>query len=128
QQALATVLGTSIYIFLMTFLARQPVNYPAVWLVLLALPIAVDWRGVRARLAGLADWLRRAELRTWGERLAAALLLFILGMHWLINMKPEISADGLAMHLAVPVNIAAQHRLTFEPARFIWSVMPMGAD
>ena len=43
-------------------------------------------------------------------------------------LKPEIGTDGLAMHLAIPMNIAANHRMTFEPARFLWAVMPMGAD
>ena len=31
-------------------------------------------------------------------------------------LKPEASADGLAMHLAIPANIAANHMLTFDPA------------
>src|SRR5664279_2892394 len=43
-------------------------------------------------------------------------------------LKPESSADGLSMHLAVPANIAANHILTFDPGRFLWAVMPMGAD
>jgi 4-amino-4-deoxy-L-arabinose transferase-like glycosyltransferase len=43
-------------------------------------------------------------------------------------LKPEASADGLSMHLAVPANIAAHHILTFHPGRFLWAVMPMGAD
>jgi hypothetical protein len=127
-QTLATLTGTAFYLFLMTFLARLPVNYPVVWMVLLGIPIAADWDGVRLRLAACRDGIVKAELRSWGERAAAALLVFVLGMHWLVALKPEVSADGLAMHLAIPVNIAAQHRLTFEPARFIWSVMPMGAD
>ena len=127
-QALATMVGTAVYIFLMTLLARLPVNYPLVWVLLLAIPIAWDRAGVRRRLAACAASVRQAELRSWGERAAAALLVFVLGMHWLVALKPEVGADALAMHLAIPANIAAYHRMTFEPSRFIWSVMPMGAD
>jgi len=127
-QTLAVLVGTAVYMFLMTLAARLPIHYPAVWAVLLGAPIVWDWSGVRRRSAALADWLRGAELRSWGERSAASLLVFVLGMQWLVAMKPEISADGLAMHLAVPMNIAAYHRLTYEPSRYIWSVMPMGAD
>jgi hypothetical protein len=127
-QALATMLGTAVYIFAMTMLARLPVNYPLVWVVLLAIPIVWDRAGVLRRLAACARSVRRVELRTWGERGAAALLIFVLGMHWLVALKPEVGADALAMHLAIPANLAAQHRMTFEPSRFIWSVMPMGAD
>ena len=43
-------------------------------------------------------------------------------------LKPEASADGLSMHLAVPANIAANHMMTFDPGRMLWAVMPMGAD
>lgn len=127
-QALATMVGTAVYIFLMTLVARLPVNYPLVWGALLALPIAWDRAGVRRRLAACAGCARQAELRSWGERAAAALLVFVLGMHWLVALKPEVGADALAMHMAIPAGIAAHHRMTFEPSRFIWSVMPMGAD
>jgi hypothetical protein len=34
----------------MTFLVRLPVNYTAVWITLLALPILADLRGVRRRV------------------------------------------------------------------------------
>jgi glycosyltransferase involved in cell wall biosynthesis len=124
----ATLLGMSVWIFLMTFLARLPVNYPAFWAVLLALPVAWDLRGVWRRLAYWGKRIRSAELRPPGERAAFALLVFVLLMHWLVVLKPEASADGLAMHLAIPANIAANHVMTFEPNRFLWSVMPMGAD
>jgi hypothetical protein len=124
----ATLLGMGVCIFLMTFLARLPVNYPAVWAVLLAVPVAWDWRGVWRRLGYWGRRIASAELRPAGERAAFALLVFVLLMHWLVVLKPEASADGLAMHLAIPANIAANHAMTFEPSRFLWSVMPMGAD
>ena len=124
----ATLLGMGVWIFLMTFLARLPVNYPAFWAVLLALPVAWDMRGVWRRLAYWGKRIGSIELRPPGERAAFALLVFVLLMHWLVVLKPEASADGLAMHLAIPANIAANHAMTFEPSRFLWSVMPMGAD
>ncbi len=128
SQALATLLGTSVYIFLMTLMARVAVNYALVWALLLFIPILYDFRGVFRRIRACARAVRGVELRTWGERAAAALLVFVLGMHWLIALKPEVGADALAMHLAIPANIAAHHRMTFDPSRYIWSVMPMGAD
>jgi hypothetical protein len=67
-------------------------------------------------------------LRSWGERLGCAAFLFVLTTHWFAMLKPEASADGLSMHLAVPANIAANHMMTFDPGRTLWAVMPMGAD
>ena len=113
---------------MMTWLARLPVNYPAVWATLLALPILIDLRGTGRRLARCAALLRRTELRSRAERAAFSLMVFLLLAHWFVALLPEVSADGLAMHLAIPTNIAASHMLTFQPGRFLWAVMPMGAD
>jgi len=126
--AFATLCGAAVYIFVMNLVARAPVNYAAVWGVALAIPIAADLRGVRERLRDWAAALRGVELRRGWERVSCALLVFVLGMHWLVALKPETGADGLAMHLAIPVQVAAHHRLLWEPGRILWSVMPMGAD
>src|ERR1035438_3566939 len=112
----------------MYLLARLPVNYPAAWAAVLAIPILLDLRGAWRRLGRWAGLLRTAELRSPGERAAFAILVFFLLAHWFVALMPETSADGLAMHLAIPANIAANHALTYQPSRFLWAVMPMGAD
>ena len=119
---LSLLTGIAVYIFLMPFAARLPVNYPWVYAGVLALPILAN-RSARP-LANFAA----VQLRSWGERLGCAAFLFVLITHWFAMLKPEASADGLAMHLAIPANIAANHMLTFDPARYLWAVMPMGAD
>ncbi len=127
-QICATLVGTGVYVILMTLLARQPIHYRLVWATLLAIPIALDLRGVVRRLAYWISLLRRAELRPRWERAAFALVAFLVVAHWFVVLEPEKSADGLAMHLAIPMNIAANHAMTFQPSRVVWSVMPMGAD
>ena len=127
-QLCATLLGISVYIFLMTFLARLPVNYAVVYLALLAIPVAADIRGVIGRFASWGSAMLRFGARPWQQGWALALLVFVLGIHLLIVPVPESSADGLAMHLAIPVNISLHHMLTYRPERILWSVMPMGAD
>ncbi len=126
--ALATLLGIGIYATIMTLTARLPVNYAAAWALLLALPIALDLRGTASRLRAWFDALRAIELRNWRVRAALAILLGVLCVHWFVALQPESSADGLAMHLAVPMDIAANHVMTFHPNLFVWSVMPMAAD
>jgi glycosyltransferase involved in cell wall biosynthesis len=125
---LALLLGMSIYIFVMPFAARLPVNYAWVYALVLALPILANRSGLRRELPALLRLPAALELRSWGERLGSAAFLFVLTTHWFAMLKPEASADGLAMHLAVPANIAANRILTFDPGRFLWAVMPMGAD
>src|SRR5206468_3341901 len=95
---------------------------------ILAVPLLLDARGVWRRLLFWLRLLRDAEPGSAGQKAAFALLAFVMIAHWLVALKPESSADGLAMHLAIPVDLAANHRMTFEPGRFVWAVMPMGAD
>jgi len=125
-QLCGTLLGMAVYIFLMNFAARLPVNYPAAYAAALAIPILLDLRGVGRRLLQWGRALTVAAPRT--QVVACALLAFVLGMHWLIVFQPESGADALAMHLAIPHNIALHHLMTYTPDRIFWSVMPMGAD
>jgi len=128
NQLCATLLGMAVYIFLMTFMARLPVNYPVVYAILLAVPVMLDIRGVGRRLWSWVETLLPYNTRPRPQVAAFMLLVFVLGMHWLIVPQPESSADGLAMHLAIPTNIALHHVFTYRPGHIFWSVMPMGAD
>ncbi|HWC97820.1 MAG TPA: bifunctional glycosyltransferase family 2/GtrA family protein [Candidatus Sulfopaludibacter sp.] len=125
---LATLLGTGVYILLMLATARAPIQYAAVWTCILLAPIALDLGRTREALTAGARALLTVRPGPFSERAAAALLTFVLGMHWLVMLTPETSADGLAMHLAIPAHMAANHAMTFQPSRILWAVMPMGAD
>src|ERR1017187_52378 len=125
---LSILLGMAIYIFLMPFAARLPVNYAWVYTLVLALPILANRASLRRELPPILGLPAALPLRSWGERLGCAAFLFVLTTHWFAMLKPEASADGLAMHLAIPANIAANHAMTFDPGRILWAVMPMGAD
>ena len=125
---LSILLGMAIYIFLMPFAARLPVNYAWVYALVLALPILANRASLRRELPPILGLPAALPLRSWGERLGCAAFLFVLTTHWFAMLKPEASADGLAMHLAIAANIAANHAMTFDPGRILWAVMPMGAD
>jgi hypothetical protein len=128
SHVLAALTGVGLYVAVMTALAYVPVNYPVVWGALLVAPILLDWRSVwrRARYWGTLSC--SMELRPWPQRCAAALLAFVMTMHWLVVLEPDKSADGLAVHLAVATNIAHRHEFTFQPAVYVWAAMPKGAD
>src|ERR1035441_2896927 len=123
---LSILLGMAIYIFLMPFAARLPVNYAWVYALVLALPILANRASLWRELPPILGLPAALPLRSWGERLGCAAFLFVLTTHWFAMLKPEASADGLAMHLAIPANIAANHAMTFDPGRILWAVMPMG--
>jgi hypothetical protein len=122
------LVGFGVYVFAMAFLVRLRVNFSWVYAAILAIPILTDVSAFRRRAE---MWVRMVHPRrapSWLERAGLLLLLYVLGLSWLLVLKPEISTDALAMHLAIPAGIDRHHVMPFEPDRFVWSVMPMGAD
>jgi hypothetical protein len=126
--ACAVLLGTAVFLLLMNGVGRVPVNDGWSWGVILSLPVLAEGRNAWRSVGSMVAWIRSTEWRSVPARLSVAALAFVLGMHWLIAPKPEKSADGLAMHLAIPANVQAHHAMTFTPERFVWSVMPLNGD
>jgi len=123
NSATALLLGLAVWIFLISLAVHFPINTRAVYATALALPFVFGWRELRA--AGRAwRWPKAARL----EALAHAVLLFVLTAQWLVALNPDVSADGLAMHLAAPMAIARDGLWKFDYQHFAWALMPMGAD
>ncbi|HTD45418.1 MAG TPA: glycosyltransferase family 87 protein, partial [Bryobacteraceae bacterium] len=55
-------------------------------------------------------------------------LLFVLAAQWLVALMPEVSSDGLGMHLNASMAIARDGVWKFDYQNFVWALMPMGAD
>jgi hypothetical protein len=109
----ALIAGLAIWVFLISIAAHFPVNYPAVYAIAFALPYAGRFK---------FKWSWPAP--SW----QLALLGYVVLAHWLLALKPEVSSDGLAMHLAIPGMIADQGRFAFDFHQYMWSLMPMGGD
>ncbi len=120
--AMQITLGLAAWVSLILWTAALPVHRRAVYWLLPAFAIACAWkRGWRPRI----QWPRAASRSGAAAWCAGLLPLFA---HWLVVLKPEISADGLAMHMVIPARMAAEHRWPFDPAEFAWALMPMGGD
>ncbi len=126
---LAFLAGTAIWIAGMYLTLYMPVHYAGTHLAAMALPVLAGYRQTK-RLA--MEWLRlllpterTPSLTTFW---AFALLAFLVVANWLVVLKPEISTDGLAMHLAIPADIARHHFFSIDFHQFIWALMPMGGD
>jgi hypothetical protein len=121
DDAPALALGLACWVFVFGIAVRWPINYPALWWTLLALPLLEAWRrGLRPR------WPDHPSTRA--EAFTAALLAALLAAHGLIALKPEASGDGLAMHLVIAARTAEYHHWAFDVTEFAWAVMPMGGD
>src|SRR5437762_8796356 len=62
------------------------------------------------------------------EAAALALLLFSFIARLLASLRPEDSADVLAMHLALPMAVARDGGLAFDFRLNSWALMPNAAD
>jgi hypothetical protein len=62
------------------------------------------------------------------ERLCLALVVVIAIMHLIVVAKPEVGYDASAMHLQFAELVGHAHRWDFDVTRYVWAVMPMGAD
>jgi hypothetical protein len=126
QQALNALLGIAVYVTVLAVAVRVRVNFSWTYALVLAAPVVFDAHRLgRKALA----WARSSgKLASGSHRIGLGLLTYVLAVHLFIALRPEASADGLAMHLAIPADVALHHRLTFDPGRHVWAVMPMGAD
>ena len=114
---LALIAGLAIWIFAISIAVHFAVNYPAVYAIAFAIPYLA---ALRWRVKITWTWPRPS--------FSLALLMYLLLAYWLIALKPEVSSDGLAMHLAIPSMIAHDHRFAFDFERYTWALMPMGGD
>lgn len=115
-------LGLAAWVSLVMWTAALPVHFLWIYALLPAAAAAAAWRrGWRPRIA-------IPELRSRSAAAAWCAGLFPLFAHWAVVLKPEVSADGLAMHMVIPARVAAEHRWPFDPAEFAWALMPMGGD
>ena len=125
---LAFLGGMALWVAAMYAVNSLPVHYPGVYLAALLAPVAVA-RGTSLSLA--KRWLsifRAGPTLSAPAWTALAACIFALTANWLIVLKPEISTDGLAMHLAIPASMALHHRFVFDFHEFIWALMPLGGD
>jgi SAM-dependent methyltransferase len=125
---LAFLAGTALWIAAMYLTATLPIHYRATYFAALALPIAIGPRLTRRLALEWFDLFRPTRLAAPAEMPAFAGLAFVVAACWLVVLKPEISTDGLAMHLNIPASMALHHAYTIDFRRFVWAVMPMGAD
>ena len=110
--ATAVLLGLAAWMFAIWIALHFPVNTRLTYAAAMAIPYI--WEA------------RRLRMPTWGSAAdqgvrptpEAAVLLFVLLAHWLVALKPEVSADGISMHLALPMAVAHDGQWAFDLHRY----------
>jgi hypothetical protein len=115
--------GVGIWILVFWVLVHFPINTPALYATLIAIP----WIASHRQIMTTVRTIRLPQLSK-AEYAASVVLLFVLSTHWLVSMLPETGADALGVHLAAPMLIRHEGIWAFDFARFSWALMPMGVD
>jgi hypothetical protein len=118
----ATLLGSAVWMFLIWIALHFPINTRTIYAAAFLVPYILNYRSL------MALRYRAATVMEWSEAAALAVLLFVLIAHLLAALKPEISADGLSMHLAFPMAVARDAGWAFDFRLNSWALMPNGAD
>lgn len=121
---LAVLLGAAAWMFLLWCALHFPINTPWTYGIAFAVPyLAYAWRHLTEGGGGVQIVDTYAY-----EKPALAVLLFVLLAHWLAALAPDISTDGLAVHLNLPAAVARDARWTFDFHNTLWALMPSGGD
>ncbi len=116
------LLGLAVWAVFVAFTAQWPIHHAWLYWLIFLLPM---YQVLRLRLVQGA-WPAVSEPgrdTDW-----SALAIFPAAVHWMVALKPEVSADGLAMHLVVAARMAARHFWSFDGSEFAWAVKPMNGD
>ena len=124
---LAMLGGLAIWITLLNLVARLPVHYTLTYLAALLLPVMLGLPHARRLATQWLSLLRPRHLQP-SEFFSLCLSAYLLTAIWMITLAPEVSTDGLAMHLNIPAGMALHHAFTEDFHHFVWALMPMGAD
>lgn len=119
---LAVLTGLATWIVVVLATAAVPVHYRLLYWILPGVPVYYALR---------YQWLPALKFeypRTAHDLAPLSVALFPLVCHWLVALKPEVSADGLAMHTVVAARLASAHVWRFDVHEFLWAAMPMGGD
>jgi 4-amino-4-deoxy-L-arabinose transferase-like glycosyltransferase len=109
--------------------AALPIHYTPTYTAAVLLPLAFAWRDTQAALARAAALLRPVAIPPPGTHRAwMALLQTLIALHLFLVARPEAGYDAVTMHLQAPQLMSAAHRFAFDVTRYVWAVMPMGAD
>jgi 4-amino-4-deoxy-L-arabinose transferase-like glycosyltransferase len=121
--------GLSVWIGLMAATAAMKIHYAAVYAIAALAPLLVLPKRTATALRRVGSILTEpGEPSPTTERAWLTLLLTLLVLHLLVVAKPEVGYDAGTMHLQFGLLLAKHHRWSFEVSRYVWAVMPLGAD
>jgi hypothetical protein len=126
---LSVATGLALYSGAINYASHVPINRPIVYIGAFAASAILARRQLAFYGAALRQWLA-AGGQTFGalDYCALSLLLYVLALQSVFSALPEQYHDALAVHLVVALKMAQVGWWETDPAHFIGSVAPQGAN
>jgi hypothetical protein len=121
----AGVLGTVI-----GWMSHFPVAYPAVYALFMAAPLLIFKNDLFSLLGETRKVLATSadRHRVGSDNLVIGLIVAVGSVHFIVSLLPELSHDGLAMHLFVPSYVKSLLEWSYDPSLYVWALMPLHGD
>ena len=126
--AVATLIGVSLWIGLFALSSRLRIHYPQLYAAIALLALVVCRDRARDQLARAWAVLVTPQPATATERAWMAIAGMIVVVHIVVVARPEVGYDASTMHLQFAELVAADHRFRYGVDRYLWAMMPLGAD
>ena len=120
--------GIAVWIGVLSATAAMKIHYAGVYAVALIAPLLVGRRGVKATLAQVQAFLAQRTQPRVTELGWLALLFTVFTVHVFMVARPEVGFDAQTMHMQIALIMSETHRFRFDIERYLWALMPMGAD
>ena len=125
---MTTLAGLTLGIGLISITAAMKVHYSGVYALALVGPLLLGWREVRASLVRLHAFVAARTATSVTECGWIALLVAVFALYAFMVARPDVGYDAQTMHMQIPMLMQEWHRFRFDVERYLWAVMPMGAD
>ena len=89
---------------------------------------SLGWREVRASVLRLHAFVAARATTSVTECGWIALLVSVFALYAFMVARPDVGYDAQTMHMQIAMLMQDSHRFRFDVERYLWAVMPMGAD
>lgn len=123
------LIGTAIFGSIVSLSSHFPINYPGIYLIVLAVPLycARDYMyllcvDIKNRILG------NFQEQTVSGSITDSALSALVFIYIISALMPEIGFDALASHLFIPGHMYSNHQWGFNHQIYVWALMPAFGD
>lgn len=120
--------GLALSIGLISFTAAMKIHYSGVYAIALVGPLLLAWRTTRASILRAYEFTAARAPHSVTEGGWIALMFAVFAIYVFMVARPEVGYDSQTMHMQIAMLMQDSHRFRFDVERYLWAVMPMGAD